>query len=236
MSNASTVSVTTATAPSAKLVDFLIRSNVDESLSLEENYRRLIEATYTHATVERRKHVPAVEVAARYAQHSEPLVKRIEFAQEHARNTLRKMVKGYPDSLSWAYARGAISITGIFRGGVDITAEINSGATEVHKHDVVRFVVGTTPGELPVGTLTFDPIAPAQIVRKKCKVYVSEKEREAAAAAVKDLEHKKREFFQKERDLNKKLKEAQEELDEAIRLATPKPPKVKKPDSRLISA
>jgi len=224
-----TVSPVNTHSPSSKLVDYLIRSNADDSLSPEENYRRIIEAAFEHATTKRRKHIPADEIASNYAKHSVPLMNRLMYFREHARNTARKITKGLPDEVKWVNGYAPIVISGIYSGGKDITSEVAAGTVKVSKSDVVKFSVGAHLGQVPVKFLTYDPMAASQYVRRLAKAYAVEVEREN----VRTLSKKKSELAAKKVSLEKQAAAAQAELDELIRKNAPK---VKKPDSRLVSA
>ena len=241
MNNVSTSIDSTTTqaqnVPSEKFINFLIKSSTENAATPEEAYHNLIEATWAKATVDTRKRVPLNELAASYAKQHTELSARIREAQTVMANTLFKLRHmEIPEELKWAFQRSQhINIVGVFRqktqynqtSFVNITASAGNPAAELQPTDIVKFTIGNggTEFSIELRYLNGDPIAVAQMVRRKVKIYNEKLNRNKVASIRK-----------KQTELQKSIDALTKQLEQAKLDAAPKEPKVVKPDSRLVTA
>lgn len=181
------------TTTSNTMTDDLMGSLFTDALNAGNNQQEVYEYLVKNAfeaglKAQVKKPKPKTErMMAEYATASLDMTSRINFASEVVLNTLRKMTHGTPESFSWAYGRGPVSVTGIYRNFArpfaktdnrEISKQLSNGSMTVEDTDFVAFHIGGSMGYLPVATLKNDPIAIAQMVRTQCRKYAEKRHAE----------------------------------------------------------
>lgn len=184
-----TTTATTSTTMNDDFMSALFADALNASSNQQEVYEYLAKNAFEaglKAQVKKTK--PKTErMMTEYASASLDMTSRINFAGEVVLNTLRKMTHGTPEDFSWAYGRGPVSVTGIYRNFAkpfvtkdnrEISKQLSNGSMTVEDTDFVAFHIGGSMGYLPVAMLKNDPIAIAQMVRSKCRKYAEKRNAE----------------------------------------------------------
>jgi len=215
-----------------RLANFLLDSIVDESLTPEENYRRLIAAALDHANDVTKS--GNKEALASYAVATTELTRRLNAARWIIRTVLKKRdpeSQNTPPELQWATGYGELVILGIFRPkksnysysrDENLTNKFGAEGFETEPGDFIKFQVGTTVGQLELHYLDGNDWKLGAYTRKTIRRHKDSIKYAAQAAAekvIREAEEKARKALEaKRKTIDKEIRDAQKQLDELLKL------------------